>query len=754
MILKHTGEFDLAFRFVNETNKNIFLTGKAGTGKTTFLKFLRENTLKKSIVAAPTGVAAINAHGVTLHSLFQLPFGIIIPELNPAGIANLTAKNHPLLSKIRYNKEKLNLLRSIDLLIIDEASMVASYTVDAIDSILRYVRRKTEQFFGGVQILFIGDLYQLPPVVKKEEWEILKKYYSSIFFFDSLVLRDNIPVIIELKEIFRQKDDKFIEILNGIRDNNISGDNFKLLHSRLKRNFLPLNNEEYITLTTHNYQSDEINQRKLSGLNRQSTIFYAEVTGEFPEHTFPAEKVLRLKTGAQVMFLKNDNEGKQYFNGKIGIVTELDEEKIKVKCQNDPYEIEVKKSQWENIKYKIDPETRIITEEVLGTFIQYPLRLAWAITIHKSQGLTFEKVIIDAARAFTTGQVYVALSRCTSLEGLILKSPVYRNFLGAHRDFKEWQNKNWNTNLLQLFTAAREDFILEELKNIFTWNNFYFEIKALNELILENQTNINDESISWMKTLSGKLKELNKISDKFKQTIIKLNKTNPFIEENELLQQRIKDGADYFYNEIIKWSNCFHNHPLSIDTKKLSRKVDGKLEEINLINSEILQRIEYCKNGFLLDDYLKNLKSFDEKVASNTNNTIKSSYRKKIKGNTVMETIGLLRDGQSIEQIAVERNLTVGTIESHLSKAIGLDLIQLQEVMSLEEAKKIAEYFPDNLDDFRLAPLKEGLPAEITYGKMRIVLAWVQKKNKKPRTFSYPKVNKNTPNKNDRGIIN
>ena len=727
MILRHTGEFELAFRFVNETNKNIFLTGKAGTGKTTFLKYLCENSVKKILVAAPTGVAAINARGVTLHSLFQLPFGIIVPNLDLSGSTNINAKSHPLLSKIRYNREKLELLRSIDLLIIDEASMVASYTVDAIDSILRYVRRKPEQSFGGVQVLFIGDLYQLPPVVKKDEWVILQQYYSSIFFFDSFVLRDNIPVIIELTEIFRQKDDKFIEILNGIRDNNISEDNFKLLNSRIKQNFLPFDNEEFITLTTHNYQSDEINQRKLSGIPEHSNIFYAEVTGEFPEHTFPAEKELRLKTGAQVMFLKNDNEGKQYFNGKIGTITELDEESIKVKCKDDPSEIEVKKSQWENISYKIDLETREITEEVLGTFVQYPLRLAWAITIHKSQGLTFEKVIIDAARAFTTGQVYVALSRCTSLEGLVLKSPVYRNFLGAHRDFRDWQNKNWNTNLLQLFTAARQDFVLEELKNIFTWDTWYFEIKVLNELLLENQENVDGKWISWINDLIEEEKKLYEISGKFKQMILRLSKNNSLIEKNDLLQQRIKDGAHYFYNEISKWKDNFANHPLSVYSKKISRNVDSKLGEIDLILEEKLKKINYCKNGFLLDDYLKILKSVDEKVASNTKNKIKSSYRKKVKGNTVVDTVELLHEGKSIEQIAFERNLTVGTIESHLSKAIRQDLIQLEEVMPLDEARKISDIFPKAPYDFRLSSIKEKLPPEISYGKLRMILAWLQK---------------------------
>ncbi len=421
MIIKHTEEFELAYRFVNETNKNIFLTGKAGTGKTTFLKYLRENSSKKSVVAAPTGVAAINAHGVTLHSLFQLPFGIILPEKNLIESGTGNVRNHSLLSRIHYNKEKLKLLRSLELLIIDEASMVASYTVDAIDTILRYIKQKVYQSFGGVQILFIGDLYQLPPVIKQGEWEILKQYYSSIFFFNSFVLRINVPVIIELKKIFRQKDDKYIEILNGIRDNNITEENFKLLNANINRNFIPKEHEEYITLTTHNYQADEINKRKLSNIPERAYFFQSEVINDFPEHLFPAENELKLKAGAQVMFLKNDIEGKKYFNGKLGIIKELNEHCIRVKCKDNNDEIDLKKSEWQNINYKINSETNEITEEILGSFIQYPLRLAWAITIHKSQGLTFDKIIIDAENAFAKGQVYVALSRCTSLEGLVLK---------------------------------------------------------------------------------------------------------------------------------------------------------------------------------------------------------------------------------------------------------------------------------------------------------------------------------------------
>ncbi|OGU56337.1 MAG: hypothetical protein A2315_11470 [Ignavibacteria bacterium RIFOXYB2_FULL_35_12] len=837
MIIKRTEEFNLAYRFVTETNQNIFLTGKAGTGKTTFLKYLRQNSIKKTVVAAPTGVAAINANGVTLHSLFQLPFGIILPDLNFIRDTENSFINHPLISKIHYSSEKLDLLRSIELLIIDEASMLASYILDAIDVILRYVRRKPDLPFGGVQLLLIGDLYQLPPVVKREDWEILQDYYSSIFFFDSFVLRDNLPIVIELKEIFRQKDEKFIEILNGIRNNDITEENFKLLNSRLLRNFRPNDNDGYITLTTHNYQSGEINERKLNHLSSRTHFFQAEIIGEFPENIFPAEMELKLKSGAQVMFLKNDTEGKQYFNGKIGVITKLDGSTIKVKCKDDFDEIEVKKCEWQNIKYKMDAETREITEEVLGSFTQYPLRLAWAITIHKSQGLTFEKAVIDAEKAFAIGQVYVALSRCTSLEGLVLSSPVYRNFLGAHEDLQEWQNKNQYKNLIQLFIESRQNYIFQELQNIFTWKNWHSELKELSEFIWENQIKISSEATKWIRELMEKQKELSDVSEKFKQTIVRLNKDNLPIENNENLQKRIKDAAKYFYDEISKWNALFTNHPLSVDTKKLARKIDRWLEEISQLIQDILLKINYCKNGFLLDDYLqsyaneslaqKNRKSFPQsgikKIRSSyakdetfpkpnkdiphqllyrslvelrnnmasksslpnymvfNNRSIKNicnslpltedellnvkgfghvkvkihggkilslvkdycltnniqpvqriinrsdNLNQSLKPDTVEETIKYFREGKNIEQIAKERNLVLNTVESHFAQAIKQNLIRIDEVMPMDEVKIISEYFPKDLDDVRLTPIKEKAPQEVSYGKLRMILAWLQK---------------------------
>ena len=418
-------------------------------------------------------------------------------------------------------------------------------------------------------------------------------------------------IVIELKEIFRQKDEKFIEILNGIRNNDITEENFRLLNSRLKRNFVPQENDGYITLTTHNFQSDEINRKKLKNLTSHSQIYYAEISGEFPENIFPAESELELKIGAQVMFLKNDTEGKKYFNGKIGVITKLNEDAVKVKCKDDFEEIDVKQSEWQNIRYILDSETRELTEEVIGTFRQFPLRLAWAITVHKSQGLTFEKAVIDAEKAFAIGQVYVALSRCTTLEGLVLSSPVYQNFLGEHQDLKEWQKKNRYQNLAQLFIESRQNYILEELQNIFTWKNWHFELKALNEFLWENRIKFSSEAITWISKLIEKQKELSEISEKFRQTILQLNKNNLLTEDNDNLQKRIKDGAAYFYNEINKWNMLFLNHPLSVETKKTARKIDRWLEEISCTVHEILFKISICKNGFMLENYLRSCKSFN-----------------------------------------------------------------------------------------------------------------------------------------------
>lgn len=420
--------FQLAANFVNHTNRPVFLTGKAGTGKTTFLKYIRETTLKQTVVAAPTGVAAINAGGVTLHSFFQLPFGPYVPTTQGSvnhhehGITD----QHSLFKNIRFFSSKRKLLVEMELLIIDEISMVRADTLDAIDIILRQFRKNLHQPFGGVQVLLIGDLFQLPPVVPDDQWQILRHHYESPFFFHSHVIRQDPPVFIELKKIYRQSDQHFIDILNRIRNNEMEANDFKVLNDLYNPALQSNDADRYITLTTHNHKADAINQSALQQLKDEEYSFPASIEGEFPDRSFPTEQSLCLKKGAQVMFVKNETgELKRYFNGKLAVVSSITETKIVVELAESGLRMELEKETWRNIRYNYNNEKGDIEEEELGTFTQFPVRLAWAITIHKSQGLTFEKAIIDVGHAFAPGQVYVALSRCTRLGGVVLHSLVH-----------------------------------------------------------------------------------------------------------------------------------------------------------------------------------------------------------------------------------------------------------------------------------------------------------------------------------------
>ena len=411
-------ELKLAFDFVQYTNRNIFLTGKAGTGKTTFLHKLKETSHKRMVVVAPTGVAAINAGGVTIHSFFQMPFGPILP-------GRLESSEKSFIQK--FNKKKINIIRSLDLLVIDEISMVRADLLDGIDTVLRRYKNKTLPF-GGVQMLMIGDLQQLAPIAKDNEWNLLKEHYDTIFFFSSKAYMQSNAISIELKHIYRQQDNNFIKILNEIRDDKLSAESFQELNKRFLPGFSPENEDGYITLTTHNASANRINDEQLKKLKSKTHTFEAEVKGHFPEYSYPTDQHLKLKVGAQVMFIKNDiSPEKLYFNGKIGTIVNIEDDLIYVKSKDEDNQIEVGQVMWDNVKYTINETSKEIEEEVAGSFIQYPLRLAWAITIHKSQGLTFEKAVIDAQAAFAHGQTYVALSRCKTLEGLILSSRISSN---------------------------------------------------------------------------------------------------------------------------------------------------------------------------------------------------------------------------------------------------------------------------------------------------------------------------------------
>src|SRR5665647_3935105 len=592
--------FDLAYRFVTETSENIFLTGKAGTGKTTFLKYLKENCAKNIIVAAPTGVAAINAGGVTLHSLFQLPFHPFLPTKFNA---------EQLLAKIRFNKQRQQLLRKMELLVIDEISMVRCDIMDAIDTILKSVRRNYHTPFGGVQILCIGDLYQLPPVAQRPEWNILQEYYASPFFFDSNIIKEQMPLLIELKTIYRQKDNSFVALLNKVRNNNLDKDDFEELHQRYFPTFRPLLEENYITLTSHNNQADQINSRELQKLIAPSYIYNAIIEGDFPENTYPAEGSLVLKEGAQVMFLKNDVVQKRYFNGKIGVVKTLNNEEIIVEC--DGFEIYVSQETWENSRYVLNRADGKLEQETMGTFTQFPLRLAWAITIHKSQGLTFDNVMIDAGAAFSSGQVYVALSRCTSLEGIVLlsKIPAAAIYSNDHV-IKGQQALTHKGSLVERFAGARQIFTQQLLEEIFSFNEISTVFDVLYFHVKEHQDKLNKEGIEWIENFKNKFIADKTIGLKFIRQIEELMKEEPVIEKNAVLQKRINDAAIHFEPKFSAYQHSIQNHSLVTEHKEVATVINESLNQLILSVYTANYFFQYCKQPFSVTSFLQHKLKF------------------------------------------------------------------------------------------------------------------------------------------------
>lgn len=577
--------FQLAIQLVNQSNRNIFLTGKAGTGKTTFLKYIRDYCPKQMAVVAPTGVAAINAGGVTIHSFFQLPLAPFIPETKGTGFQNSNqeiSNKHSLLSRLRFNSEKKKVLQQLELLVIDEISMVRCDTLDAIDTVLRHIRQRPDERFGGVQLLFIGDMWQLPPVIKEQEWSFLSDYYSGHYFFDSKVLLEDPPVYIEFNKIYRQSDQQFIDLLNQVRNNELDEEGMKILESRFQPSFRRSKQDGYIVLTTHNNKASEINASELSSLNGKLFSYEAEVQDEFSDRAYPADEVLHLKIGAQVMFIRNDTaeKGKRYFNGKIGTISKLEADKIFVQC-DDEAEIEVQREKWENIRYTLNKSTRQLDSDVLGSFTQYPLRLAWAITIHKSQGLTFEKAIIDAGAAFAPGQVYVALSRCTNLEGMVLQSRVNPSSLFSDARIVEFSQRSASSGQLQQELAiAKKHYQQTILLATFDFAVAINSSKELLEYLLEHGSSFTLESLTWTEELLGKLDKLQETAKKFQAQLQFLFQQRESTEENQPLQERIKAGAAYFLSEIGLFIQYIQQSPAVTDSRLHSKEYNESLREV------------------------------------------------------------------------------------------------------------------------------------------------------------------------------
>lgn len=595
-------QLELAFNFVQFTGQNIFLTGKAGTGKTTFLKSLKEKSPKRMIVVAPTGVAAINAGGVTIHSFFQLSFA---PQI---GIENEQIR------QMRFNKEKINIIRSLDLLVIDEISMVRADILDAIDRVMRRFKNGRKPF-GGAQVLMIGDLQQLAPVIKNDEWNLLKREYDTIYFFSSKVLKEAKFVSIELRQVFRQQDDKFIAILNKVRDNKLDQEAVISLNQRHLPNFQPNDVDGYITLCTHNVQADRINDAKLRSISSKAQIFKAQIEGKFPEYSYPTEFELKLKVGAQVMFVKNDpSPEKLFYNGKIGMITDIDDGSVFVRCPDDEDEIAVSPLLWENVKYSIDEKTSEITEETEGSFNQIPLKLAWAITIHKSQGLTFERAIIDAEASFAHGQVYVALSRCKTLEGMVLSTPISNRSIindGTVSGFVEQVEKNQPGE--KELISAKLAYQNELLTELFRFNFISYLVSSLNKLMLENASALPEILIEHFKKMQISVSdELVEVAEKFQNQVNQLLTVQPDVEQNVKLQERVTKAAGYFEEKLKAIVvDGLAKTDLEVDNKTLRKQINNTASRLLEEAETKLAGFEVCKTGFdvkkLLDAQAKSL---------------------------------------------------------------------------------------------------------------------------------------------------
>ncbi len=734
--LKHSSLFDFAKAFVLHTSRHVFLTGRAGTGKTTFLKTIKEDTSKNTVIVAPTGVAAINAGGVTIHSFFQLPFGFFLPHdklgfgMGQEGIDRTT-----LLKNIRFNKEKRRLLEELELLVIDEVSMLRADVLDAMDSVLRYFRKQPDIPFGGVQVLYIGDLYQLPPVVKDEEWSVLREYYSSIFFFDSLVLAEKPPLTIELDVIYRQSDDRFISLLNDIRNNTIRDHDLQHLNKYYDPYFYPEPEDGYIMLTSHNYKADKVNQNALARLSGDASEFEGILKGDFNEYALPVEKKLVLKEGAQVMFIRNDKgEQRRYYNGKIATVSKMKKDEIRVRFPGEKEEMLLDKETWRNIRYQYNEASGQIDEEELGAYTQYPVRLAWAVTIHKSQGLTFERAIIDAGDSFAPGQVYVALSRLTSLDGLVLSSQITSQAVQTESKILSFANGRCDISFLaDELQYAQKEYLADRLLKSFSLEKtlvlFQEHHSGYATLRLPHQ----DEAVDWSVTAIRDIIRLKDVADKFRTQLLSLiavTDTGGY----QLLSDRVAAAARYFQNEIhqyllTRWQEHFDNTKVKAKTKKYLRSLQPlylsllrKKQEIE--QSRILaEGMALGKNmTHLLEHYQSTCRLIPEKAEYAVKTGAEKEDSKTI-------SLRMFREGKSIADIAVERGLVAGTIEAHLLSFIPSGVIDAAQIVLPEKQMIIRQAIQRNPGK-SITELRDLTGHACSYNEIRAVLLQTDREEK------------------------
>jgi hypothetical protein len=714
-------EHSLALSFALETDQHIFLTGKAGSGKTTLLKLIAERTLKNYVIAAPTGVAAINAGGVTIHSLFHLPTICLVPSNDFVNL-NVAANRNFLASHLRFNREKKRVLEELELLIIDEVSMVRADILDGVDFALQFIR-KNNRPFGGVQVMLIGDMHQLPPVIKEQEWQLLKNYYASPYFFDSIAWKKLDAVQIELKKIYRQQDERFLSILNNIRDKELNEDDFLLLDKRYKPGYAP-EKEGTIILTTHNWKSDNVNETELRKLPSKMHSFEARIDGEFPENMFPCDADMQLKEGAQVMFIKNDVENGKYYNGKLAKIKSISGETVTVTFNDSGESFIMKKETWENVQYVIDKQTARLEKNVLGSFTQFPLRLAWAITIHKSQGLTFDNVIIDAGQSFAAGQVYVALSRCRTLEGIVLHSRITLSALYTDEKINSFSRSHHTTSILkESLENARSRYAQELVRRLFAFEKLRNRIYEWKEIVSEREIPGKEKILSLVNEAEIKITEIITTSGKFNLQLNHLLETlsdnNASIDE---LKDRCNKAIDYFIEQIyVHIASPLHDH---IKTYSVKHGIKRYLDFLKETEDLCWLKINQLHNAVFMESKLH------EGPLKFTRNTASAnSKRKAEKGSTFETTLALQREGKSIDEIAAARSLKPSTIKSHFMRWISKGEIEIGSVFSETELEDFTKFLSTKGNEsFQAFQAEFG--SRYDYNDLRMVISHLSRNRK------------------------
>ena len=713
--MEENKELKTAWEFVEKTGRSVFLTGKAGTGKTTFLRDVVENSSKRVVVVAPTGIASINAGGVTIHSFFQLPLHPYIPGAK-------------IESKFAFSKEKRSIIRTIDILVIDEVSMVRCDLLDAIDSVLRRFRDRTRPF-GGVQLLMIGDLQQLTPVVTDEEAELLGRYYSTPYFFGSHALSLVDYVTIELKQIYRQQDEDFVSILNAVRSGRPSASVIDELNKRYIPDFNPDHEDGYIRLATHNNTANSYNQEQLDQLEGETHLFEASISGVFPEYSYPTEVCLELKAGAQVMFVKNDPScEKRYYNGKIGHIEEFLEDVILVKCPGEDELIAVERLEWENTKYVINEQTQEMETEVQGVFSQYPLKLAWAITIHKSQGLTFDKAIIDAAASFASGQVYVALSRCRTLEGMVLATPLRQSAVMTDlrvEDYIDHQEQAAHESLSRL-ESIKQEYFSQLLGEMFDFRNLAY----LQKKMLGVCTEFPSGSVVGLSQKHNDI--LNALNEKVVPVGLKWQRIISGLPYEQLssedFNKRIQNGCVYFRDELKSAYGDFLDKMKDIkaENKELLKRYGNIWSDLHLELNTCLNLLETMSTArFSTVTYLRARQKAVYDASGFVPEELKTTSRSKKpkKEDTRLTTFKLYKQGLSIKQISKERDLHQRTIYNHLAHFVARNMIPVEDFVSSSKCEKIREVVAEIGTLNGLSAIKKACPDEVTYEDITLVLA-------------------------------